>query len=334
MSASADPSDTRDREIVTTREVAAPRELVWRLWTEAEHIAQWWGPTGFTTTTSEMDVRPGGRWRFVFHGPDGRDYPNLITYLEVAAPDRLVYRHGGEAGVEAINFTTTVTFETLPGATPRTRVTMRAVFPSKAALDHVAEKYGAREGGKQTMARFAELAERMATTGGGGGSAPFVTRRVVRAPRDLVYKVWTELEHLQQWFGPKGCTLEHCSLDLRPGGAFLYCMRFGTQGEMWGKWVFREVSRDRLVFVSSFADAQGNVVRAPFSDEWPLETLSTVTFEEHAGIGRGTVVTLTGSPIGATAAEQAKFDGFHDSMHQGWGGTFEQLEAHLARCSS
>ncbi|MBK8095984.1 MAG: SRPBCC domain-containing protein [Planctomycetes bacterium] len=175
------------------------------------------------------------------------------------------------------------------------------------------------------------MAERLAGAERAVGGQPFVTRRVVRAPRDLVYRVWTELAHLQQWFGPKGCTLTDCTLDLRPGGVFHYCMRFGAHGEMWGKWVFREVSRDRLVFVSSFSDPQGNVVRAPFSADWPLETLSTVTFDEHAGIGKGTVVTVTATPIAATPTEQAKFDAFHDSMHQGWGGTFDQLEAHLAR---
>ena len=62
-----------DREIVATRIFDAPRELVWKVWTEQEHIGQWWGPKGFTTTTYSMDVRPGGVWRFVMHGPDGRE---------------------------------------------------------------------------------------------------------------------------------------------------------------------------------------------------------------------------------------------------------------------
>lgn len=108
--------------------------------------------------------------------------------------------------------------------------------------------------------------------------------RVFDAPRALVYEVWTGVEHLARWFGPKGCTLTGCKLDLRPGGLFLYCMNFPGAPEHWGKWVFREiVPGERLVFVVSFANAEGESVRAPFDERWPLSMLSTVTFEDHAG---------------------------------------------------
>ena len=100
MAARNEEAVTSDREIVLTREVAAPRELVWKVWTNAEHLATWWGPTGFTTRTSEFDVRPGGRWRYAMIGPDGREYENLITYSEVSEPARLVYKHGGEVELE------------------------------------------------------------------------------------------------------------------------------------------------------------------------------------------------------------------------------------------
>src|SRR5258705_101160 len=93
-----------DREMLITRLFDAPRELVFGAWTDPERIANWWGPTGFTTTTSAMDVRPGGVWRFVMHGPDGRDYQNKIVYMEVVPPERLVYRHAGDDGTEPVNF--------------------------------------------------------------------------------------------------------------------------------------------------------------------------------------------------------------------------------------
>jgi uncharacterized protein YndB with AHSA1/START domain len=317
---------TADREIVTERVIDAPRERVWQVWTDPEHVRQWWGPTGFSTTTQSMDVRVGGQWRYVMHGPDGRDYANLITYQEVQAPARLVYRHGGEKEFEHVNFTTTVTFEELPGATPRTKVTMRAVFPSAAARDLVVREYNAVEGGKQHLTRLAEYAR-----GATPASTPFVIRRVVRAPRELVWRLWTEREHLAQWFGPKGCTIPVCEIDLRPGGTFHYCMRFAGGADMWGKWVFTEVAApDRLAMVTSFSDQTGSTCRAPF-DGWPLEMTTIVTFEEHAGIGKGTVVTVTSSAHQASAAEQKTFDDHHGSMQQGWSGTFEQLEAYLAR---
>ncbi|HJU84374.1 MAG TPA: SRPBCC domain-containing protein, partial [Holophagaceae bacterium] len=82
------------REFGAARILEAPRELVFRLWTEPGHVEKWWGPEGFRNTIHEMEVRPGGRWRLTMHGPDGTDYPNVITYLEVLPPHRLVYHHG------------------------------------------------------------------------------------------------------------------------------------------------------------------------------------------------------------------------------------------------
>ena len=84
MTATSEPTpDTADREIVVMRLFDAPRELVFAAWTDPKHLAQWWGPTGFSTTTRSIDIRSGGVWRFVMHGPDGRDYENRITYVEI-----------------------------------------------------------------------------------------------------------------------------------------------------------------------------------------------------------------------------------------------------------
>lgn len=318
-----------DREIVTTRVLDAPRALVWKVWTDPQHIAHWWGPTGFTTTTQAMDVRPGGQWRFTMHGPDGRDYPNLVTWLELDEPARLVYRHGDEAAVEPVDFTTTVTFEELAGPLPRTRVTLRAVFASRQARDFVAREYGAVEGAQQTIARLAEHVGSLLASA--RGPAPFVLRRVVAAPPELVFRLWTEPDHLARWFGPVGCTLDVRALELRPGGVFHYRMAWAEQGEMWGKWVFEAIEAPhRLVFTSSFSDPEQRTCRAPFAATWPLEMATTVTFEPHAGIGRGTVVTLTTSARGADEREQRTFDDGHASMTQGWSGTFAQLDAYLA----
>jgi len=325
MSASKTESQS-EREIVLTRVVDAPRSLVWRIWTDPGEVTRWWGPTGFTTHTQEMDVRPGGRWRFVMRGPDGREYQNLITYLEVEAPARMVYRHGGEKGLEPVSFETIVTLEEL-GPT-RTRVTLHSIFPSAKARAFVVREYNAIEGGKQTLARLAEHATTLANRA--GERRDFVMHRVFDAPRALVYEVWTGVEHLARWFGPKGSTLSGCRLDLRPGGTFLYCMTFPGAPDHWGKWVFREiVPGERLVFLVSFADAEGETVRAPFDERWPLTMLSTVTFEDHAGKGGGTVVTLRWSALEATSEEQKTFDEGHASMGQGWTGTFEQLVEYL-----
>jgi uncharacterized protein YndB with AHSA1/START domain len=145
--------ETDPCSIVGTREYDAPRDLVFAMFCDPKHLAQWWGPNGFRTTTLSFDMRPGGVWRFVMHGPDGRDYHNRVTYQEIVPPERLVYRHGGGEDVEPVQFRQTITFEDLGG---RTRIVWRGDFPSAAERDRVIKEYGADTGLVQTMARLAD----------------------------------------------------------------------------------------------------------------------------------------------------------------------------------
>lgn len=145
--------------MIGTRILDAPRALVFQMWTDPKHLSRWWGPNGFTTTTSAYDLRPGGMWRFVMHGPDGRDYENRITFEEIVPPERIVYRHGGGDDVEPVQFRTTVTFEDLGG---KTRLTMRGQFPSAAERDRVIREYGADTGLAQTLARLADYLAKQA----------------------------------------------------------------------------------------------------------------------------------------------------------------------------
>lgn len=90
--------------IIAVRELEAPRELVFAVWTDPEHLAQWFGPIGFTTTTSAFDLTEGRVGRFVMHGPDGRDYQNRITFDEIKPPQRLRYHHGSADDLEPVQF--------------------------------------------------------------------------------------------------------------------------------------------------------------------------------------------------------------------------------------
>ncbi len=146
--------------MIGVREFDAPRDLVFEVWTDPRHLSQWWGPDGFTTTTSAFDMRPGGVWRFVMHGPDGRDYENRITFDEIVKPERIRYHHGGGDDVEPVQFRTTVTFEALGPST--TRLTLRAEFPSVAERDRVIKQYGADKGMVQTLARLADYLAKQA----------------------------------------------------------------------------------------------------------------------------------------------------------------------------
>jgi uncharacterized protein YndB with AHSA1/START domain len=142
-----------DREIVLTRVLNAPRELVFEAYTDPKHVANWWGPRGVTITVYDMDVRPGGVWRFMMHTPDGGNYLERIEYLEVVKPERLVFLHGGEEdGAITGPFHVTVTF-TERGA--QTEVMSRLAFDTAEQRDDTVN-FGAIELGQQTFDRLSE----------------------------------------------------------------------------------------------------------------------------------------------------------------------------------
>lgn len=140
-------SATADREIVITRVIGAPRELVFEAFTDVRHLSRWWGPEGFTTTTRAFEFRVGGEWDFVLHGPDGTDYQEWITWTEIAPLERIVLLHGESRG-DPFAFESVLTFTPDRGAT---RLEMRTVFLTKELRDEAVEKYHAIEGGQQTL---------------------------------------------------------------------------------------------------------------------------------------------------------------------------------------
>jgi uncharacterized protein YndB with AHSA1/START domain len=156
-----------------------------------------------------------------------------------------------------------------------------------------------------------------------------VLTRVFDAPRELVFKAWTEPERLARWWGPKSFTMLVSKLDLRPGGVFHYCMRSPDGREMWGKFVYREiVAPERLVFINSFSDEQGGMSRNPWMPTWPLEVLNTLTFTEQEG---KTTLVLHGIPLNATEEERKTFEAGREGMRQGFAGTLGELANYLKK---
>ena len=145
------PSATAEREIVISRIIDAPPELVFEAFTDVRHLSRWWGPDGFATTTRAFAFRVGGAWEFVMHGPDGTDYQEWIAWTEIVAPQRIALLHG-EFRDDPNAFESVLTFAPEGGAT---RIEMRTLFPSKAARDVAVEKYRAVEGGRQTLGKLA-----------------------------------------------------------------------------------------------------------------------------------------------------------------------------------
>jgi len=141
-------NDTSDRELIITRLLNAPRELVWDVFTTPEHIKNWWGPNGFTNTIDKMDVKPGGEWEFVMHGPDGTDYKNKSIYKEIIRPERIVFEH-----VSGPKFITTITF-TAEGN--KTYLKWHMLFESAEQFQQVVKTFKADEGLKQNIVKLEE----------------------------------------------------------------------------------------------------------------------------------------------------------------------------------
>jgi uncharacterized protein YndB with AHSA1/START domain len=158
---------------------------------------------------------------------------------------------------------------------------------------------------------------------------PFETSRVFDAPRERVWAAWTEAEHMKKWWGPKGFKVKQLTLELRPGGRLHYCLLAPDGKEMWGKMAYREIKKpEKLVFMNSFSDANGGTTRHPWSENWPLELVSTITFEALGP--KQTKVSIAWLPApGSTDAELKTFDEGRDSMKMGWGGTMDQLSEFL-----
>lgn len=156
----------------------------------------------------------------------------------------------------------------------------------------------------------------------------FSITRTFDAPRDLVWKVYTEAEHLAKWWGPKGFGIRVAQLDLQPGGVFHYGMQLPDGKEVWGKFVYREiVAPERLCFVVSFSDENCGITRHFMSASWPLEVFNSVTFDEKNG---KTTLIMKGYPINATEEERKTFESSFEGMRQGFSGTLDQLDAYLS----
>lgn len=307
------------REMRISRVFSAPRELVWRAFTDPGHLSHWWGPFGFSLETEIFEFRTGGTWRHVMRGPDGTGYPNRIRFHEVVPPERLAYAHDTGKEDDPEGFETTITLLDLGGAT---HVVMRAVFRSEEACRLVVQKYGALEGGVQMLTRLVDQVVLLA-------GPTFRMERRLAAPVDRVWKAWTDPAALAGWWGPKGMATRVVFHDLRPGGHFLYAITPPEGAEFWGRMDYRDVApTHHLGFATAFSDAQGGLTRHPMVPVWPLRMLNRITLTATEA---GTRLQLASAPLEGTPEECAAFEGMMPSMDQGWGGTFDALTTYLAQ---
>lgn len=289
-----------DRSMVITRTLNAPRPLVWKVLTDPRHIPFFWGPDGFSTTVHEMDVRVGGYWRYTMHGW-GRDFANWIRYRTVEAPALLEYDHGGDDPDHAL-FDGSIRLEEV-GA-DKTLVTLTMICPTPEALAEI-RKFGAEEGGRQNLERL----ERQVLV----SDRDLGITRILDVPRALVWKAWTQPEHLVHWWCPRPWRTTVCRVDVRSGGEFHTRMEGpdGGVSDNPGSYLLVEEGK-RLVFT--------NMLGPDFRPVNPgfLPFVAEITFEDHLG---GTRYTARAMHLDADGARQHAEMGFYD----GWSTVVDQL---------
>ena len=295
----ATATDRESLEIEVTRILDAPRDLVFESWTEAEHLAKWWGPEGFSVPECTSDPRPGGSLRIVMRGPDGIDYPMTGIYREVLRPERIVVETTpvGEDGTPLLEAIHTVTFVDLDGKTEITvRSSATALVPMATAM------LGGMEAG---LTQSLQCLDDVLT---GAVERQIVVSRVFQAPRELVFRAFTEQEHVEQWWGPNGFTLTTHEMDVRPGGTWRFLMH-GPDGVDYPNTLFYEVI--------------AGPARLVFRHEDP-EFRITVTFDEFMGM-----TALTMRMVFATAEARDVADETYHAT-QGNNETLDRLGQHLA----
>lgn len=305
--------EIKNRTLSTTRIFNAPLEIVWKVWSDVNHLNNWWGPRGFTQTTSKHEFKENGAWTFVMHGPNGVDYQNNMVYGEIIPMKKIVIRHNSLP-----QFTVNATFSIIDSK--RTKVDFKSVIDDQKTCDSV--KDFAIIGNVEHQMKFeAEIAKLT------GGIVPieFVTSREFKADLNTMWKMWTESSHMIKWLTPKEVSVGSYEMDFRRGGFYHYSLVSQDGSISWGKNYYIDIVKNvRLIYVTTFSNAEGKITRHPLAPEWPAELLTTINFEVISE--NNTKIEIRWYPINAEPNEIKCFNDAHGGMTMGWSGSLDQLQ--------
>ncbi len=325
--------------LVFSRLYDAPRDVVFRAWTEVDHLKHWWGPKGFIWDHATIDLHPGGVFHYCLRTPDGDDLWGKFVFRDIKTPERLMFvssfsdkdsrtiRHPVIASwpLEIMN---TLTLTEQGG---KTALTLRAATINATPDEQKTFQESSRSIEEGMRGTLDQLGDYLASRYGSGSAAQdwqIVIERVFDAPRETVWKLWTTPELLKQWWGPASFITPVSVIDFRKGGRYLHCMESSEGMRIWSTGVFREIAPlERIVMTDSFSDESGKIVpstRYGMNPAYPLEMLITVTLKDYNAITPGmTKLTLTHTgKAGISEAEIAL-------MRQGWSESFDKCSAVL-----
>lgn len=322
LSSPAHTHEVLGNRMIFHREFDAPRELVYRAWTEQLHLEMWWGPTGFRTTTESFGFRVDGQWIYTMHGPDGTDWPNRVRYSEIVPNERIAYRHDEGHDDDLHAFDVVVTFIDL--GNNRTRIDMDLIFVDEATARKIVESAGAVAGHQQTMQRLEDFLPALHDRDVSTASGVFTITRDFAAPIELVWKAWTEADRMKQWFGPEGFSIPHCNVEAVVGGRWHLAMRDDSTGQdHWCGGVFQEIEAPhKLVYTDYFATPEGEMIDTADMGmpEYPSRNTVTIIFESIAP-NKTRMLLTSDTPVTAAQKYGADF---------GWGSSLVKLHRLLA----
>ncbi|HPI41195.1 MAG TPA: SRPBCC family protein [Pseudobdellovibrionaceae bacterium] len=302
-------------ELTLTRVFDAPVKLVWEAWTDPNKAAQWWGPRGFSITTKSKDLRPGGKWIYTMHGPDGTDYPNITTYFVIEPLKRLQYDHGANENQKAL-FRVNVLFSESHG---QTTMKMTMTFESsQIAIDMC--KFIKEAGGNSTWDRLGEYLEEKYNN-----KNIFLLNRVFEAPIDVVFDMFTNPAHIEKWQPPSGFSMKILDGKIETGNSVFYEMG-NNEVKFYGRSTYQKILRPEFIsFYQEFCNEGGQNTKYPGAPVWPAMWLTFVTFtEEEASTTR---ITLKSEIIDNYSSDElTAFLAARGGMTQGWNGSFDRLE--------
>lgn len=308
--------DVRNRTLSTTRVFNAELELVWKVWSDINHLNNWWGPRGFTQTTSKYDFVENGVWSFVMHGPDGVDYQNDMIYSVIIPMKKIVLRHDSPP-----EFTVTALFKVIDSK--RTQVDFIQVIDDQKVHDIV--KDFAIVANMEHQMKFEEEVAKLK-----GEIVPkeFTIAREFGVDLDTMWKMFTLPELMSCWYGPKEIKNGCCDMDFRRGGHYHFSMIAEDKSESWGKLYYIDIVKNvRLIYLTTFSNASGEITRHPMAPLMPAELLTTVNFikmDENKS-----KIEIRWYPINALPEEIKMFNDFHESFNMGWSGSLDRLESCL-----
>lgn len=303
-----------DREIVMVRTFEASADLVFDALTQPELLRRWYGPTEWSLTRCEVDLRVGGAWRFELRRPDGRVVVQLGVYREISPPYRLVNTESWEDWDPGECL---VTHE-LSESDGKTTLTSSTLFPTRESRDIVLNG-GLKENASDNYDRLAAFLQSTF-------HKDVVVRRVLRAPVERAWAAWNEGQQVQKWWGPHGFTCPVATMDVREGGRSVVCMRSPEGRDLYSVWEYGSVQApSRVEYVFNLCDARGTKVDPTalgMPPEFPRDVRHVVTFTPAPG---GTELTeLTVTEYGYTSPK------FYELSKSGLEQCVDKLEAALS----